>query len=280
MYTRRWREAVVELGGEVHYRSRVERILVENDRAVGVRLVSGEEVLADKVVATTDPQTTFLELLGEDVCNRVSSTLVATTKAWEWESTSLLNVHYALSERPRYTAADFDPDADRALIKIMGVETVDELLDHINATKQGRFGRVGAGFTMTDFDPMQAPIDVEPGTAVACWEGLAPYENAEGDWDALMVDCSKKILEDWAAYAPNLRDATVIRDYVNHPKRIEAKLPNMKRGSIKHGAYLPTQMLSNRPNADCSSYRTPIENLYVCGASVWPLERFGPFSTR
>ena len=57
---------------------------------------------------------------------------------------------------------------------------------------------------------------------------------------------------------------------MNHPKHIEAKLPNMKRGSIKHGAYVPTQMLSNRPNADCSSHRTPIENLYLAGASVWP----------
>jgi phytoene dehydrogenase-like protein len=29
-------------------------------------------------------------------------------------------------------------------------------------------------------------------------------------------------------------------------------------------------MLSNRPNADCSSHRTPIGNLYLAGASVWP----------
>ncbi len=257
-------------GATIERAAEVSRILTDGTKAVGVRLTSGEEILAQKVVTTTNPQTTFLDLIGEDTCRAASDTLVPTTKAWEWESTSLINVHYALSERPRHDAAAFDPDADRALIKIMGVETCDELLEHIAAVKQGRFGFIGAGLTMTDFDPMQAPVDVESGSAVACWEALAPYENAEGSWDALEIDYAKKILEVWSAYASNLENATVIRQYVNHPLHIENRLPDMKQGSIKHGAYLPTQMLSNRPNADCSSYRTPIENLYVCGASVWP----------
>jgi phytoene dehydrogenase-like protein len=257
-------------GASLERAAEVTGILTDGAKAVGVRLASGQEILAGKVIATTDPQMTFLELIGEEACNAVSPTLVSQAKIWEWESTSLFNVHYALGERPRYEAGAFDPDADRALIKIMGVETVDELLDHINAAKRGQFGFAGAGMTATDFDPMQAPVDLEPGSAVACWETLAPFENAEGDWDDLEEGYAKKVLEAWSEYAPNLADATIVRQYVNHPKHIEAKLPNMKRGSIKHGAYVPTQMLSNRPNADCSSYRTPIENLYLAGASVWP----------
>ena len=257
-------------GASLERAAEVSAILVEGKQAVGVRLASGEEILASKIITTTDPQTTFLELVGEEACRGVSPTLVDQTKTWQWESTSLFSVHYALNERPACTAAAFDPDADRALIKIMGVETVDELLDHINAAKQGRLGFAGAGMTLTDFDPMQAPVDIQPGAAVACWETLAPFENAEGDWDDLQEDYAKKVVEAWSEYAPNLADATIIRQYVNHPKHIEAKLPNMKRGSIKHGAYVPTQMLSNRPNADCSSHRTPIENLYLAGASVWP----------
>jgi phytoene dehydrogenase-like protein len=248
----------------------VAKILCDGTKAVGVRLESGDEVFAKKIVTTTDPQMTFLDMVGEDVCNKASPTLVDQTKAWEWESTSTLNVHYALDRRPEHTAGAFDPDADRALVKIMGVETVDELLAHIDGVRGGQFGLVGAGMTLTDFDPMQAPIDVEPGSAVACWETLAPYDNAEGDWDDLSEGYAKQILDSWAEYAPNLADATVIRSYVNHPRYIEAKLPNMKRGSIKHGAYVTTQMLSNRPNVDCSSHRTPIENLYLAGASVWP----------
>jgi phytoene dehydrogenase-like protein len=44
----------------------------------------------------------------------------------------------------------------------------------------------------------------------------------------------------------------------------------MKRGSIKHGAYTSLQMGYNRPVPECSAYRTPIEGLYVGGASVHP----------
>lgn len=248
----------------------VEKILCEGTKAVGVRLASGDEVFAKKIVTTTDPQTTFCEMVGEDVCNRASSSLIDQTKAWEWESTSLLSVHYALDRRPVHAAAGFDPAADTALVKIMGVETVDELLEHIDKVRGGGLGLAGAGMTLTDLDPMQAPVDIEPHSAVACFETLAPYEHSDGAWDDLAPRYAARFLELWSEYAPNLADAVVIRDYVNHPAYIEAKLPNMKRGSIKHGAYVATQMLSNRPSVDCSSHRTPIENLYVAGASVWP----------
>ncbi len=257
-------------GAALERAAEVTKILTDGTKAVGVRLATGEEIRAKKIVTTTDPKATFLDLVGRDVCNAASPTLVPQTESWEWESTSLLNCHYALSERPEYAAKAFDPDADQALIKIMGIESVSDVLEHISNAKEGKFGLAGSGMTLSDFDPMQAPVDVEPGSSVACFETVAPYENVDGDWNDLQKDYAAQILDMWSEYAPNLRDATVIRHYVNHPKHVEAKLPNMVRGSIKHGAYTPTQMLSNRPNADCSSYRTPIENLYVAGASVWP----------
>jgi phytoene dehydrogenase-like protein len=53
----------LELGGEVSYKSRVTKILVENDRAVGVRLADGTEHRADHVVSDADGRKTILELL-------------------------------------------------------------------------------------------------------------------------------------------------------------------------------------------------------------------------
>lgn len=257
-------------GVSVERAAEVDKILMDGTRAVGVRLRGGREIAAKKVITTTDPETTFLKLVGEEACNAVDASLVDRTKAWEWESTSLVNVHYALDRRPELAAKEFDPDADKALVKIMGVETVDELLEHQAKVKRGEFSPVGVAMTLTDFDPMQAPVDVEPGSAVGCWEGLAPYDLADGSWSERETQVAREVLDTWTQYAPNLADATIIRSYVNHPRHTEARLVNMKRGSIKHGAYIATQMLSNRPNPECSSYRTPIENLYVAGASVWP----------
>ena len=44
----------------------------------------------------------------------------------------------------------------------------------------------------------------------------------------------------------------------------------MKNGSIKHGEYNALQMGYFRPNDLCSTSKTPIEGLYVCGASTYP----------
>jgi len=53
-------------GGEVRTRAGVERILVEDGAAVGVRLTSGEELRAPVVVSNADLKRTFLEMVGEE----------------------------------------------------------------------------------------------------------------------------------------------------------------------------------------------------------------------
>jgi phytoene dehydrogenase-like protein len=53
-----------ELGGQVTYRATVEEILVENDRAAGVRLADGSEHRADVVVSAADGYSTIFKMLG------------------------------------------------------------------------------------------------------------------------------------------------------------------------------------------------------------------------
>jgi phytoene dehydrogenase-like protein len=51
------------LGGEIQYRAKVDKILVENDRAVGVRLTDGVEQRADVIVSNADGRTTIFDML-------------------------------------------------------------------------------------------------------------------------------------------------------------------------------------------------------------------------
>lgn len=53
-----------DLGGQVTYKATVEEILVENDRAVGVRLADGSEHRADVVVSAADGYSTIFKMLG------------------------------------------------------------------------------------------------------------------------------------------------------------------------------------------------------------------------
>ncbi|MDY6932250.1 MAG: NAD(P)/FAD-dependent oxidoreductase [Halobacteriota archaeon] len=51
------------LGGKVHYCSRVEKILVENDKAVGIKLVDGSEHRADIIISNADGRKTIFDML-------------------------------------------------------------------------------------------------------------------------------------------------------------------------------------------------------------------------
>jgi phytoene dehydrogenase-like protein len=53
----------LNLGGEFHFNSKVERILVENDKAFGIRLEDGTEHRGDIVISAADGHTTILNML-------------------------------------------------------------------------------------------------------------------------------------------------------------------------------------------------------------------------
>ena len=52
-----------ELGGKIHFDSRVEKILVEKDQAVGIRLENGSEQRAARVVSAADGYATIFKML-------------------------------------------------------------------------------------------------------------------------------------------------------------------------------------------------------------------------
>jgi len=54
----------LELGGEIHYKQQVQRILVEDDRAIGVRLYDDSLHFADYVVSAADGRGTIFDMLG------------------------------------------------------------------------------------------------------------------------------------------------------------------------------------------------------------------------
>lgn len=53
-----------ELGGELNYKCRVEQILVEDNRAAGVRFADGREIRSDRVISAADGHTTIFKMLG------------------------------------------------------------------------------------------------------------------------------------------------------------------------------------------------------------------------
>jgi len=57
-------DTLISRGGEVRTSADVQSIIVDRQRAAGVRLASGEEIAAPLVLSAADPRHTFLQLVG------------------------------------------------------------------------------------------------------------------------------------------------------------------------------------------------------------------------
>ncbi len=63
-FVRSIEERYKSLGGQIHYRAKVEKIIVEDGKAVGIVLANGTEHRADVVVSAADGRSTIFDLLG------------------------------------------------------------------------------------------------------------------------------------------------------------------------------------------------------------------------
>jgi phytoene dehydrogenase-like protein len=264
-------KVIHENGGLVKNNQRIQRIIVEGGAAKGVEMEDGKVYEATKaVISSIDPHQTFLELIEED---KLDGELAQKIKGWEWESYSLLGIHSALEERPRFSAADSNQGIDDAFIYILGYEKLDDLVNYLDALYEGEIPKE-LGFNCcfpSNHDPGLAP----EGRCVSLISAMMPYNLKEGGpdkWYNLkfkeeMADRCLGLLE---RYAPNINKDKVFQTYISTPKDIANKFLNMKEGSIKQGAYTPLQMGYVRPNEDCSHNRTPVKNLYLAGSSVYP----------
>lgn len=270
-------KAGILAGMEVMENYEVKRFIVENGAVNGVEVApTGTEgplqrIDAKVVVTSTDPTTTFGKFMPEDEVLKRSKLCVNTAKNWEWEQSSLFLCHLALRKKPHFKAEAKDPGVETAFIRVFGVETPEDVVKHIKEVMEGHLLHdIGHVTFTTDVDPAQAPKETDPDGAVCRIEACVPYAPADGDWATLSTQYGDRLIAKLAGYMTDFDPATIVRRYDYTPVSIEMKIPQMKRGSFKHGAYVMTQMGYSRPNVQCSSYKTPIDNLYVCGASTFP----------
>jgi len=241
----------------------VTKIIMENGRAAGVQTAEGRILRGKVVISSLDPKITFLELVG---AQNLPAILKESTEGWKYDKWSYNTLHI-VTEEPQHYACD-DPWVDESFMTIFGFESTDQLLAHWDNVIAGKvddnnFG--GHATCESFFDPSLSRM---PGKHVSFFQMHAPYE-IEGGWDKRGNELKEAMLAKWQRVAPNLKREKIIKAVCETPVDIERRL-NMRRGSIKHGDYNPTQLGYFRPNTECSSSRTPIEGLYLCGASTYP----------
>lgn len=71
-FPEKMKQRLTELGGRIMTRTRVVKILVENNRAIGVQLADGQIIHADYVVTTIDPKVAMQQLVGKETLRKAS----------------------------------------------------------------------------------------------------------------------------------------------------------------------------------------------------------------
>ncbi|MGK4568441.1 phytoene desaturase family protein [Flavobacterium sp. 3HN19-14] len=74
-------------GGEVRVEQPVEKIIIENKKAVGVQLKGGQQIMAKNIVSNADPSITFKQLIGE---SHLSKGLIKKLAKTKYSVTSLI----------------------------------------------------------------------------------------------------------------------------------------------------------------------------------------------
>jgi phytoene dehydrogenase-like protein len=255
---------ILRNGGVVLDNAEVTSFIVEDGRVTGIEVFDGRVIEAKAVLSSLPPPLTFGQLLPRA---HVPAEMQRVADDWEWDDWSFFTLAVATTDAPRYEADD--PWVNDAFMVVTGFDSTEQLLRHWDAVLAGRLDLdcIGGHATVeTRYDPTLVRV---PGHHVSFLQVHVPGD-VEGGWKSRHDEVAECLLERWRRYAPNLTRDNIVLSTAESPLDIETRLPNMVRGSIKHGAYNALQMGVFRPHDACVAGRTPVEGLYLCGASSYP----------
>lgn len=269
-------KCVTSKGGVILTDQKVEKVLVDNGKAVGVRVAGGKEYRANKgVISSLDAKRLFLQHIDpSDVDTADANLRERLDRRIVNNNETILKIDCALSEPLHF---EHHQHKDEYLI---GSILIADSVSHVEqAHSEITLGKI------PDEDPSMyvvMPTGLDPSMAPegkhTLWiEFFAPYQiaGAEGTglkgtgWtDELKNKVADKVLDKLAQYSPNLKHSIIAR-HVESPAELAQRLGTYG-GNYYHIDMTLEQMLCFRPLPEIANYKTPIDNLYLTGAGTHP----------
>jgi len=249
--------AALAAGAAIRTGAMVERILVREDRAAGVRLDSGEQISAGTVISNADPKTTFLQLLGGEYLDTGFVRRIAHLRARGVTA----KLHLALNRLPQFSGLDQGALCGRLLLS----PSLDYIERAFNHAKYGEFSSAPiVELTLpTVSDPGLAPAGRHVLSAVVQY---VPYQRAGRPPERQRI--ADQVIDALERCAPGLR-ASVQAVELLTPQDIEREF-RIGGGHWHHAELALDQFFIVRPVPGATQYRTPVDGLYLCGAGCHP----------
>jgi phytoene dehydrogenase-like protein len=248
-------------GAKIRTEAAVARILTRNSKVLGVALANGDEIRADAVISSLDPNNTFLKFMD---AKDLPDEFVAGVRRYKYRGSSG-KVNLALDGLPNFTCLPGTGAHLRGAISIS--PSVDYMERAYDDAKYGRFSR--QPYVDIVIPSLTDPSVAPPGKHVmSCFVQFAPYHLREGNWDDQRDAFGDAVIDAISEYAPNLKNLILHRQVLT-PLDLEREW-GLTEGNIFQGELTLEQLFFLRPVPGWAQYTTPIDQLYLCGSATHP----------
>ena len=253
-------------GGTVRTSARVEELLTDGDAVTGVRLDSGEELHADRVLATCSPKLTLGRLLPKgllpDHLQRRAEAIPTDTL-----ETSSLKIDIAFKgklDMPRHNA--WRKDGLDLCAPIVSWQTYEEHLQAWDDTIGHRWPDpiCFIGIVPSRIDPTQAP---EGQDTFWAWSGIIPA-HPEKPWSEMRDEIGDRVAAECAKYYEGFDSLEIARRVYAAPD-LEQRF-NVPDGNVYHVEPAAMRFGPLRPAQGFGGYETPVPGLWISGAGTHP----------
>ena len=253
---------VQAMGVEVSLEAPVARVLVDGDKAVGVRLEGGEEVMAKRVIANVGPRLLYERMMEPD---DLPADFVKRIKGFRTGS-GTFRMNVALSALPDFRCRPGEGAHHQSGIII--APSLDYMDRAFMDSKRD-------GWSRAPIVEMLIPSTVDDSLAPAgchvaslfCQQ-FAPHLPDGRSWDDAREEAADTIIATVDAQAPGFARSVIARQ-IHSPLDLERTF-GLIDGDIMHGALTLDQMWAARPVLGHGAYRGPLRGLYMCGAGAHP----------
>jgi phytoene dehydrogenase-like protein len=247
----------IAAGGEIRLNSAVTEVELQGNIARAVGLAGGERIRARRaILADVAAPILFTQLVGPE---HLPARFVSDLENFQWDMPTL-KVNWALSQKIPWTA----PGAVGAGTVHLGVD-LDGLTQYAAELAMRRapnqpFMLLGQ---MTTADPSRSPQGTESAWSYTHLPSATPIT-------AEMVEAHVERMERTIErHAPGFGELVSGR-LVQSPAALEQENPSLVHGSVNGGTAQLHQQLVFRPVPGLGGASTPIDRLYLAGASAHP----------
>lgn len=251
-------QSAEDAGTTIRFDARVEKILIDKDKAFGVELADGEMVKAKLVISNVDPRATLSRMVGAPRLDTMFANRVTQIRG----AGVVGKLNIALSGLPEFNGLEESQVGNRLLVA-PSMRYVEHAFNH---SKYGEYSEHPV-LEVTIPSLHDSSLAPDGNHVMSINVAYLPYA-LDGGWEEQDTTVAYKIISQLGEYSPNLKSLIVDHEFLT-PLDIENEFGTVQ-GHWHHGELSIHQSFMMRPLHGAAQYDTPVQRLFLCGAGSHP----------